>query len=306
MYRPVNSAGDTIGVPQLVFSRLSASGGTEACFRVALFILAHYPAAAQDIADALHLPMRQVEAALSYWEGAGLIAREAVEETPKPQPQKRQVLTTRQAVAAGRENPELAWLLEELQRLFGTVLGQSDVNLFVTLYAQDGFDADLILLASALAKAESAQRKAAYVQRILFNWREMDITDCTTADRYLRLLSERETNEKALAQAMGLEWDPFSRADKKKIAVWFEEYGYSLDMIEAARLAAGEKRNSVAYLAGILKKWQGKGYRTPRDVQQGDENRNIRVFRQDAPTGGSSDLLADITDFVPMEKRNVQ
>lgn len=306
MYRPVNSAGDTIGVPQLVFSRLSASGGTEACFRVALYILANYPATAQDIATALHLPTRQVEAALSYWEGAGLIARDAEVETPIPQPQKRQVLTTRQAVAAGRENPELAWLLEELQRLFGAVLGQSDVNLFVTLYAQDGFEAELILLASALAKAENAQRKAAYTQRILFNWREMDITDCTTADRYLCLLNERETNEKALAKAMGLEWDPFSRADKKKIAIWFEEYGYDLDMMEAARLTAGDKRNSVAYLSGILKKWHGKGYRTPRDVQQGDENRNIRVFRADTPTGGGSDLLADITDFVPMKKRNVQ
>lgn len=300
MYRVSENCGDAVAVPQLLFSKLAAAGADDGRFRVALQLLHAGGGDAETLSAALRMPRTKVEAALHYWEGAGLIEREGAVAEPAA-PARRPAMTTRQVVAAGAADPTLGWLLEELQRLFGAVLGQSDANLFVTLYKQDGFDADLVLLAATVAKREGAQRKAGYTQKVLFSWREAGITNSAMADRYLKLLDERQGREKQLALMMGLEWDPFTRADKKKIAVWFEEYGYGFDMVDAARLTAGDKRNSVAYLAGVLKKWYGKGYRTVREVQQGDENKNLRVFREDA---GGEDLLQSAAHYVPMKKRN--
>lgn len=302
MYRVVKSCGDTVAVPRLLFSKLRQNGGAdkEARFCVALYLLQAGEGEPQQVAKDLGLPQKSVEAALNYWEGAGLLCQDAepVQENA-PLETKRRKLTTREAVSAASEDKNLAVMLSEVQRLFGAVVGESDMNLFVTLYQQDGFAADMILMAAAVAAANKA-KKARYVEKVLFSWREAGITDSAAADSYLKLQAEREQREDALAAVMGLAAGSFSLADRKKIAVWFEDYGYGMDMVEAARLVAGDKRSDVKYINGILKQWHGKGYRTPREVQQSGENRNLRVGRH-APQNGSDVLQA--AGHAPLRRR---
>ncbi len=304
MYKPVSGGGDTLAVPQLVFARLSTGGGREeeARLRVALYVLREGGATPPQVARALGLKPAVADAALSYWEGAGLLAREAAEAVPPaPEAAPRRRMTTAEVVKAGQADPTLGLLLGELQRLFGAVLGKNDTAIFVTLYAQDGYPADLILTAASRAAAYGVTR-AGYVESILRDWRRQGIDDCAKADRYLKLLAEREAREAELARHMGLAGEAFTLAERKKIAQWHEEYGYGLEMIEAARLAAGEQRNEVKYLGGILKKWHAKGYKSPRDVRQGEEGQNLRVSRQAAKAPGK-DALAGARDYVPMKRR---
>lgn len=306
MYKPVKAAGDGIEVPQLLFSRLTAQGADDGRFRVALYIFGGGGAGVSEIASALRLPKAKVEAALNYWEGAGLIERQADENAQSaeiPIARKRTRLTTRETVAAGNADPRLKDLLSEVQRLFGRVIGEKDINLFATLYTVDEYPAELILMAAAEGSSKNITRPAAYTESVLKDWRGQGVNDCAAADALLRLRAGRETREKALAQIMGLEWDPFTLAEKRRIAQWHEEYGYTMEMVEAARMAAGEKSNDVRYLAGILKKWYSKGYKTPKDVQQGDENLNLRAApSQSVPP--QDDILAQASGYVPLKKRS--
>ncbi|NLW77987.1 MAG: DnaD domain protein [Ruminococcaceae bacterium] len=302
MYRPVKNTGDTVAVPQLLFSRLNAPGAGEARFRVALYLLGCGGADAADIAGALKLKPAEVERALSYWEGAGLVERDApaqpaVEAVPRP---KR--LTLHEATRAGEADPLLAMLLKELQRIYGGVIGPKAISLFASLYAQDGFSVDLILMAASYAAGKSIT-SARYVETVLENWRRAGINDAAAADGQLKLMAGREAREAALAQQMGLAGDAFTLAEKRKIAQWYEEYGYGPEMIEAARLAAGDKRNEVKYLAGILKKWHAKGYQAPKDIQQGDDSRNLRVESSRRAQVAQDDILAQAAAYVPMKRR---
>lgn len=302
MYRLADNLGDSVAVPQLLFSRLEAAGGGEGRFRVALYLVQHRQATAAAIARALHLKKEEVDAALSYWEGAGLLEGRAVlPPVQEAAPEKRPRMTTAQVVQAGRENATLGRLLDELQRLYGAVIGESDINLYATLYTQDGFAPEMILMAGCLAVKNNA-RRARYVEKVLQNWQANGINDAAAADAHMKLLEQREENERLLAGAMGLQGDPFTLADKKKIALWFEDYGYGMEMIEAARRVAGEKRNDVKYLAGILKQWQAKGYRTVRQVNSGDENHNLRNFRQ-TPAAGKNPMN-EAARYTPMKKRS--
>ena len=211
-------------------------------------------------------------------------------------------MTTRQVVQAGQTDATLGHLMDELQRLFGTVIGESDLTLFVTLYVQDAYPADLILLAASEAAANGAKR-ARYVEKILATWQQAGISDCTSADRYLKAQAERTAREQALAKRMGLAGaDPFTSADKRKISSWYEDFNYADEMIDTARLAAGDKAADVKYLHGILKKWHGKGFATARDVQQSGEGANLRATRTTAET--SEDVLMQNTGYVPMKKRS--
>lgn len=299
MYRPVKTFGDTLPVPQLLFSKLTIPGSDDGRFKVALYVLSSGGGEAAGIAAALGMSRAKVEQALNYWEGAGLLVQEAAA-PPVPLAPKRR-MTTGEVVRAGKADPTLGAMLDELQRLFGTVIGEGDVNVFVSLYVQDGYTADLILLAASEAVANDA-RRARYVDKILSSWRQAGITDCAAADAYLKLQAERAKREKKLAKHMGFAGgDPFSFADKKKIALWFEDYGYDMEMIDLARLTAGDKGGDVKYLNAILKKWYANGYHTPRDVQQAGEGANMRAMRTDGPT--RSDPLMDAANYVPLKKR---
>jgi len=288
MYRPVKNTGDTVAVPQLLFSRLNAPGAGEARFRVALYLLGCGGADAADIAGALKLKPAEVE--------RDAPAQPAVEAVPRP---KR--LTLHEATRAGEADPLLAMLLKELQRIYGGVIGPKAISLFASLYAQDGFSVDLILMAASYAAGKSIT-SARYVETVLENWRRAGINDAAAADGQLKLMAGREAREAALAQQMGLAGDAFTLAEKRKIAQWYEEYGYGPEMIEAARLAAGDKRNEVKYLAGILKKWHAKGYQAPKDIQQGDDSRNLRVESSRRAQVAQDDILAQAAAYVPMKR----
>lgn len=300
MYRPVKTSGDTVEVPQLLFSRL-ATPGEDGRFKVALYLLANGGADAAGIAKALSMQPARVEAALNYWEGAGLIEKEAEPEAAAApvKPAARKAMTTRETVQAGQADPTLGFLFGEIQRLFGGVVNESNLNLFATLYSRDGYPADLILMAASVA-AEKGVHKAKYVESILKDWKGQGINDCQAADAHLKLMAERAGREAALARRMGLEGDPFTLAEKKKIAQWYEEYAFTDEMVEAARMAAGEHAGEVKYIAGILKKWYAKGYRNPRQVQQAEVGTNLRAVKA-APV--KDDLLAGASQYVPMKRR---
>lgn len=301
MYRPVKHVGDGILVPQMVFSKLGIPGSDDGRFRVALQILADGKGDILSISEKLCMAKSKVEAALNFWNGAGLIEEEAKPTDVLP-PEKPRTMTTAQVVSAGKTDPTLGFMLDELQRLFGSVIGENDTNVFVSLYVQDGFAADLILMAASQAAANGALRRASYTGRILASWQANGINTPASADAHLKLQAQRALREEQLAKKMNFAGaNPFSLADKKKIAQWFEEFSFNFEMVEAALLVAAEKGTDVKYLHGILKKWYAKGYCSPKDVQAAGENANLRARRGQSPN--AKDVLMDAVEYVPLKKR---
>lgn len=301
MYRAVQKNGDCVQVPQLVFTKLTAPGATEMRFRVALYALSQTTVTAQDTAQALHLRTHEVERALDFWEGAGLLERV---ETASPEvtagPRTR--LTTPETTAAAKQDGVLAGLLTEIQRIFGGVVSQADHNVFSTLYIQDRVPADLILLAASYCAAQG-KPNARYIEKLLLSWRRDGIDTCQRADAHLRVLAQRAERESEVAATLGLPAGSLTLAERRKIATWYEDFGYNVQMLQAARLVAGDKDKNISYLHGILRKWHGKGYTRPQDVQQSGENRNIRVQGSAATIAPEDDLLLNAPVYLPLHSR---
>lgn len=302
MYRPAKNNGDSVAVPQILFARLGFPDAGEARFRVALYVLAHGECEAGQLAAALRLGQGEVEKALEYWEGAGLLERvQAPGETPAPaaKPPRRLHMNTGAVNEAAGADPVLGAMMQELQRVFGGLVSQRDQAIFCTLYCEDGFAADLILTA-ALHSREEGGTGAVRVERILFDWRKQGIDDAAAADTHLQLLQARKKRYGEVAALLGIPENGMTLAERRAIDRWNEEYGYGDEMIELARLYAGEKDRDVKYLASIFKRWHSKEYRTTKDVQRAEEGRNLRVTpRKSVAT--EKDLLAN-WDYVPMKK----
>lgn len=301
MYRAIKTGGDVVPVPQLVFSKLMASGADEARFRVALYALTQPEIDVKGTAAALRLRQQDVKNALEFWEGAGLL--ECVHTAqPQVEPFARQRLNTQQANQAANKDKTLQKLYAEVQRIFGGVVSQADYNIFTTLYVEDKMPADLIALAAAHCAAQG-KTSARYIEKMLLGWRRDGITTSQQADEYLQTLARRARREKKIAAMIGLPEDSFTVRERKYIAAWYEEYGYNSKMIETARLAAGNRAGEVPYLNGILKKWYAKGYQTPRDVQQAGENRNVQPQPQRAGAKQGEDVLLNAATYVPQHRQ---
>lgn len=302
MYRPAKTNGDTVAVPQLLFARLGFPDAGEARFRVALYLLSHGECDAAGVAGALRLPQAEVEKALEYWEGAGLLERcgqPGGEALPAPKPSRRRHMNTAQMNEAAGADPVLGAMMQELQRIFGGLVSHRDQTVFCTLYSEDGFAADLILTAAIHCRTEG-KTGALKVERTLFDWRRDGIDDCAAADAHLKRMEARRARYGQVAALLGIDEKGMTTAERKGIDRWGEEYGYGNDMLELARLYAGEKDRDVKYLSSIMKRWYAAGYRTTKDVQRAEEGRNLRV--QGAKKAAPGKDLLDSWDYTPMSR----
>ena len=303
MYRPANNNGDSICVPQLVFSRLGFPEMDETRLKVALYVLAQGECSTEQVAKALHIRAEAAEKALSYWEGASLFERiEAPGGPPSPKKNaRRQHMNTGQVNLAAGNDPVLGAMMQELQHIFGGVVNQKENNIYCTLYCEDQFPADLILMAAIHCVAEG-KCGASRVERMLLSWRKEGIDTCEAADRHLKLLAEREARYISTSQLFGQKKMAFTAGERRMIDTWAEEYGYDEEMLEAARLAAGSRENEVRYLNGILKKWYAKGYQTAADMRRGEEGSNLSIQSGRKTVAPEEDLLQN-TFFNPIRRK---
>ena len=107
IYRLKEFKGDTIAVPQLVFSKLGIA--EEYNVRVALYVLATGVTDPDKICTDLKLRSRiSAESALSFWAGAGLLERYEENTAPGEEPSAPAPMTWAEIAAASRTDPMIS------------------------------------------------------------------------------------------------------------------------------------------------------------------------------------------------------
>ena len=125
IYRLKELQGDTIAVPQLVFSKLGIA--EEYNVRVALYVLATGITDPDKICADLKLRSRiSAESALSFWAGAGLLERYEENAAPGAEPSAPAPMTWAEIAAASRTDPMISSLIDCAQTGFARPLTHRD------------------------------------------------------------------------------------------------------------------------------------------------------------------------------------
>lgn len=246
--------GDTLAVPQIVLTHLAQADGDTV--RTALYVLQTGDTDPRTIARALGLT--RVEAArraLQYWAGAGLL-----ENTKAAPPAVPAEVNAAKIDLANLNDPYVSVLCEEAQTAFGKTLSRSEMQRLVSLYLNEGWQPDVILLCCAEV-ARQGRRSVAAVARELARWREDGVESGEDAERYLRKVKQREDWCADAAAQFGIEPTALTRWERSAIARWHEEWGIGREMIDEALLRAGSK-NTIRYVDGILRAWRAQGITT--------------------------------------------
>ena len=285
IYRLKELKGDTIAVPQLVFSKLGIA--EEYNVRVALYVLATGVTDPDKICADLKLRSRiSAESALSFWAGAGLLERYEENAAPGEEPSAPAPMTWAEIAAASRTDPMISSLIDCAQTGFARPLTHKEMEKLVNLYVQEGFAPETVMLCTAYV-ASTGRRTMAAVVHELKVWRTEGVETGEQADAHLKLLALRKEREQYVSDLLGIPESELTLGGRKAIARWYEVYGYDDAMVQEAAVQAGPKRD-LWYWNSILKTWNAKGLRTVHDVRSpvadAGASRNIRVDREN-PSG---------------------
>ena len=298
IYRLKELKGDTIAVPQLVFSKLGIA--EEYNVRVALYVLATGVTDPDKICADLKLRSRiSAESALSFWAGAGLLERYEENTAPGEEPSAPAPMTWAEIAAASRTDPMISSLIDCAQTSFARPLTHSDMERLVNLYVQDGYAPETVMLCVAYMASRNKRTMAAVIHELKV-WRNEGVETGEQADSHLKLLALRQSREQYVSGLLEIPESELTLGGRKAIARWYEVYGYDDAMVQEAAVQAGAKKD-LWYWNSILKTWNAKGLRTIHDVRgpvaNAGASRNIRVDRE-APSGndflGSSSLSASL------------
>ena len=298
IYRLKELKGDTIAVPQLIFSKLGIA--EEYNVRVALYVLATGITDPDKICADLKLRSRiSAESALSFWAGAGLLERYEENTAPGEEPSAPAPMTWAEIAAASRTDPMISSLIDCAQTSFARPLTHSDMERLVNLYVQDGYAPETVMLCVAYMASRNKRTMAAVIHELKV-WRNEGVETGEQADSHLKLLALRQSREQYVSGLLEIPESELTLGGRKAIARWYEVYGYDDAMVQEAAVQAGAKKD-LWYWNSILKTWNAKGLRTIHDVRgpvaDAGASRNIRVDRE-APSGndflGSSSLSASL------------
>lgn len=291
IYRLKPQQGDTVAVPQLVFSKLGIA--EEYSVRVALYVLATGITDPDKLCAALKLRSRiSAESALAFWAGAGLLERYEENAAPAEEPSAPAPMTWAEIAAASRTDPMISSLIDCAQAGFNRPLTHSEMEKLVNLYLQEGYEPETIMLCLAYVSAQGKRTLGATTHELKV-WRAEGVETGEQADAHLKLLALRAERERYVCGLLQIQPEGLTLGGRKAIARWYEVYGYDDAMVQEAAVQAGPKRD-LWYWNSILKTWNAKGLRNVRDVRGpvplSGAGRNLRVDRE-TPSGNN--FLAD-------------
>lgn len=255
-----------------------------------LFVLAgdarlreNYAAEADRAAAAAGVARADLDRALSFWQGAGVIDVEEEEQAgpaaapaarpaavPAPQPEKKLEretalphYTTEQLATLLESRTEAKSLVDAAQQTFGKMFTTMEVNIVLGMLDYLSLEEEyiLILLAWCSAKDKKSMR---YAEKMAIGLWDEGIRDAATLNGYLLRRDETEALRGQLRKLFGADGRTLTAKEKAAFGRWIDEYHYDIEIVTRAYEMTVDAigKPSVPYADSILTRWHSEGIDT--------------------------------------------
>ncbi len=166
-------------------------------------------------------------------------------------------------------DPELVFLMDEAQRIFGRMLSNADAATLVMLMDTDGLPADVIIMLLQYC-ADNNKGTMRFVEKIGIEWGSEGINTVSLAEEKIRTITETYSYFNKVATTFGMK--NVGSPTKKQLTLanqWVGTWSFSDDMLRLAyeRCVDTKGELNMDYINGILKKWYMAGWKNPADVE---------------------------------------
>ena len=249
---------------------------------------------------------KRVTDAVHYWADLGVIKVEGIPCTERPSVAASVEVAPAKAPAVVKEKPvktalryspkdlaskindneDLRFIVNEYEKIKGTVIKDNEIMGFINLIEYYGFDAQsLILMIEYCHKL--GKRSMAYLEKMAKDWFDREITSYPEVEAEIIHQSLQRSYEHKAAKAIGLEGKP-SANQSEKIRLWNEK-GISIEMLKIAydKCMDAISKPSFSYIAKIIDNWFKEGLTTVEAVKQKEDERNSKPSGSDNKTDNS-------------------
>ena len=260
-------------------------------------------------AAALSVSMGDVEAAIGFWRGAGILADADAAATPVQPVQAVQPVQTGEkevpkVVADGGlpaySTEELAGVLErrqglsalidECQRVMGKVFNTREIGMIAGLrdYLELTEEYIILLLSHCVRMEKKSMR---YVEKMAISLHDEGVTEASDLEERLQRIEVMSSAIGKIRTMFGLSSRALTAKEKGMVENWLCVMKYEDDVLRAAYevMVNAIGKASIPYANSILERWHAAGYRTLADVEQA-----IAAYRQQKTNAQGS---FDVDDF---------
>lgn len=253
-----------------------------------------YPGEADRAAAAAGVTRAELDRALSFWQGAGVIDADAGESEPneaelvasaeekaaaaeaEPVPAEKKLereaelphYTTEQLTALLESRAEAKSLVDAAQQTFGKMFTTMEVNIVLGMLDYLSLEAEYILILLAWC-AGRGKKSLRYAEKMAISLWDEGIRDADTLNKFLRRRDETEGLVAELRRLFGADGRSLTAKEKAALGRWIEEYHYGTEIVTRAyELTVNAiAKPSIPYADSILTRWHGEGLDTLEKIE---------------------------------------
>lgn len=298
--------GDTFSLPRKLISRLSEAGEVELKIFLVLAsleteeylteegILAELERAGVSVDD--------FSEGMAFLRGAGLIEKstsKAVDritpvkaEAPPPEEKKTHRPTstpsyTSKQLAEAASKSEFREMMEWASNRLGKTFNTSDLATLYSFVDDLCLPYDVVMLGIEHCVSEG-KPSLRYAEKLLIDFADRGINTYQLAEEYILKRKNFLSFEGSIRSLMGLGQRTLTSKEKAVLTQW-QEWQMSDEMIKSAYEKTVEKTGhvSMSYMHKILESWHTAGFKTLKEVEQGDKK----------PTASAGNTTYNLDDF---------
>lgn len=248
---------------------------------------ADYTAEADRAAAEAGFSRAELDRALSFWQGAGVIDVEEGEEALVPAPVRVETVTpptpaqpkleretelphytTEQLTTLLESRAEAKHLVDAAQQTFGKMFTTMETNIVLGMLDYLALEPEyiLVLLAWCNAKGKKSMR---YAEKKAIGLWDEGIRDALTLNNYLRRSDELEEATHRMRALFGAADRTLTPKEKAAFNRWVDEFHYPLEIVTRAYEATVDAigKVSIPYTDSILTRWHAEGLKTLDDIE---------------------------------------
>ncbi len=283
----------------------------------------------QIIAKHLEIPLEDVLRAWDFWESKGIIEKIYVDEnnnynykvkflnlkqlyiknnlslfnTKEEEKKKAKTITPKELIDAN-QIPIINKMFNNIDNIMRRQTVATEKQKILSWIENYNMNPDVIEMAFTYGVERKGVRNINYIEGIIRNWYSEGLTNMEALLEYFKTQDEKYYRYQRVMKALGFN-KLASESDMKIIDKWFEEYGFSMEMVLKGCEGSSKTANpSVNYIDGILKSWYEKGIRTVEEIEEKDKPVEKQVEKKEVKSKPTeTKVMAKKTRFHNFKQR---